>query len=213
MPYFLEDFYGRLVSAFMKKDVKYILKISADIGHYIGDAHVPLHTSENYNGQLTDQIGIHAFWESRIPELSADDHYDMVVGKAEYIENKRKFFWDIITESHRLLPDVLRLEKELKASFPEDRQFCYDERSERATWTQCPEFAQAYEESLGGSIERRMQESIKAIGDVWLSAWVDAGQPDLSEEGLALDPDFLRKEKEELDKAYKSGSIIGRSHQ
>ena len=213
LPYFLEDFYGRLVTSFINKDVKYILKVSADIGHYIGDAHVPLHTSENYNGQLTDQIGIHAFWESRIPELSADEHYDMLVGKAEYIENKRTFFWDIITESHRLLPDVLRLEKELKASFPEDRQFCYDERLERTTWTQCPEFAQAYEEALGGSIERRMQESIKAIGDVWFSAWIDAGQPDLSETGLALDPDFLRKEKEELDKAYKSGSIIGRSHQ
>ncbi len=213
LPYFLEDFYGRLVRSFINKDVKAILKVSADMGHYIGDAHVPLHTSENYNGQLTDQIGIHAFWESRIPELSADAHYDMLVGKAQYIENKREYFWDIIIESHKLLPDVLRLEKELRASFPEDRQFCYDERLERTTWTQCPEFAQAYEDSLGGSIERRMQESIKAIGDVWLSAWVDAGQPDLSATGLGLDPDFMRKEKEELDKAYQSGNINGRSHQ
>jgi hypothetical protein len=213
LPYFLEDFYHRLVRSFTNKNVKAILRLSADMGHYIGDAHVPLHTSENYNGQMTDQVGIHAFWESRIPELSADEHYDMLVGKADYIDNKREYFWDIIIESHKLLPDVLRLEKELRATFPEDRQFCYDERLERTTWTQCPEFAQAYEKSLGGSIERRMQESIKAIGDVWLSAWVDAGQPDLSEAGLGLDPDFMKKEKEELDKAYQSGNINGRSHQ
>lgn len=44
-------------------------KASADIGHYIADANVPLHTSENYNGQLTGQEGFHGFWETRLPEL------------------------------------------------------------------------------------------------------------------------------------------------
>ncbi len=38
-----------------------ILKYSADLSHYIGDAHVPLHTTSNHNGQLTNQVGIHAF--------------------------------------------------------------------------------------------------------------------------------------------------------
>ena len=76
LPYNLQTFYIRLIGAFKRKDVKRILSLSADIGHYIGDAHVPLHTTENYNGQLTDQIGIHAFWESRIPELFADQEFE-----------------------------------------------------------------------------------------------------------------------------------------
>ena len=37
------------------KRLEKILKYSAELGHYIGDAHVPLHTTENYNGQLTNR--------------------------------------------------------------------------------------------------------------------------------------------------------------
>lgn len=44
-----------LTEAFQEKNVEEILRISSDLGHYIADAHVPLHTTINYNGQLTGQ--------------------------------------------------------------------------------------------------------------------------------------------------------------
>ena len=96
LPYSLEQTYSRLVTAFENKNYIQILKLSSDIGHYIGDAHVPLHTTKNYNGQLTNQDGIHAFWESRIPELLAEKEFDFLVGGASYIENKKDFFWSVI---------------------------------------------------------------------------------------------------------------------
>lgn len=40
-----------------------ILFLAGDLGHYLGDAQMPLHTSLNHNGQLTGQTGIHAFFE------------------------------------------------------------------------------------------------------------------------------------------------------
>ncbi|MGC6428813.1 MAG: hypothetical protein ACON4Y_05945 [Flavobacteriales bacterium] len=51
-----------------------ILFICSDLGHYIADANVPLHTTINYDGQLTGQKGIHAFWESRLPELFSSEY-------------------------------------------------------------------------------------------------------------------------------------------
>ena len=33
---------------------------------------------------------------------------------------------------------------------------------------------------LENQVERQMRASIKMIGDFWYSAWVDAGQPDLT---------------------------------
>ncbi len=68
------------------------MRISAEFGHYIADACVPLHTTSNYNGQLTDQVGIHAFWESRIPELFAVEEFDMIVGTASYIDDPAYLF-------------------------------------------------------------------------------------------------------------------------
>ena len=77
-------------------------KAAADLGHYVGDAHVPLHTTSNYNGQKTGQKGIHAFWESRIPELSGGQ-YSNFVPTVNYIDDPQSFIWEAVLESHRLL--------------------------------------------------------------------------------------------------------------
>lgn len=212
LPYFLEDYYRILVKVMSKGDLKNILKISADIGHYIGDAHVPLHTTENYNGQLTNQLGIHAFWESRLPELFAMDTYDMVVGKADYIENKKDYFWNIILESHSLLAEVLDDEISVKSSFPEDQQFCFDNRSDRTVRTQCPEFSEAYHIALDGMVEERMQDAILSIGCVWYSAWIDAGQPDLSKLLDNVDEEELKKEQDKLNQSRNNNEALGRGH-
>ena len=49
----------------------------------------------NYNGQLTGQKGIHAFWESRLPELFSED-YDYLVGTAQYKYSVLDFAWETI---------------------------------------------------------------------------------------------------------------------
>ncbi len=212
LPYFLEDYYRILVKVITKGELESILKVSADIGHYIGDAHVPLHTTENYNGQLTNQLGIHAFWESRLPELFAHDEYDMLVGKAEYITDKKAYFWKIVMDSHFLLEEVLKDELEIKSTFPEDKQFCFDNRNESTVRTQCPEYSAAYHKALDGMVERRMQDAILSIGSIWFSAWVDAGQPDLSSLVDNLDQEALRKEQERLDQARNGNESQGRGH-
>lgn len=45
----------KLTKAFKDKNRAEILFLAADLGHYIGDAHMPLHTSANHDGQLSDQ--------------------------------------------------------------------------------------------------------------------------------------------------------------
>lgn len=213
LPFHLQRMQRKLADAFIIGDVNLILRLSADFGHYVGDAHVPLHTTENYNGQLTNQNGIHAFWESRIPELFAEKEYDFFVGKAEYIEDKTDFFWDIILTSHSLVDSVLSIEKSLVKSFPQDKQFCFDERNERTVRIQCREFARAYSDRMKGMVEDRMTATVKALGSLWYTAWVDAGQPNLSK----LDDKDLTEDQnqqaDELDEAVQRGEQKGRAHE
>ncbi len=213
LPYHLKQYYDKLVDAFYSKDQAKVLRLSAEIGHYIGDAHVPLHTTENYNGQLTDQIGIHGFWESRLPELFAEEEYDFFVGKAEYIQDPANYFWDVVLESHALLEDVLAFEKSLSQDFPQDQQYCFEERLERTIRTQCEPYASAYHTALDGMVEKRMRDAILSIGSVWFSAWIDAGQPNMS-----IDDKYVLSEEEEqnktkLNRLFNSGDIMGRNHQ
>lgn len=212
LPYHLLTAYRQLISAFKAQDYNRILRNSAEIGHYIGDAHVPLHTTTNYNGQLTNQVGIHAFWESRLPELYADKEYDFFVGKATYIENPRDFFWNIVLESHLELDSVLLIEQALKKEFPADQQLCYEERLSQMMLTQCEPFARAYHARMDGMVERRMTASVKAIGDVWYSAWVNAGQPNLKNLTARELSRLEQKEREEIEQQFRSGSPKGRAH-
>ncbi|NND05375.1 MAG: hypothetical protein HKN87_03255 [Saprospiraceae bacterium] len=176
-PYHLVAMQRKLTRFFIEGNVNLIVRTSADFGHYIGDAHVPLHTTKNYNGQLTDQLGIHAFWESRIPELFAENEYDFLTGKAAYIDDPVTYYWDIILRSHALVDSVLSVEKKLSQTYPSDQQYCFDQRLNATVRLQCRAYAKAYESALKGMVEERMRASIQAIGSAWYTAWIDAGQP------------------------------------
>lgn len=212
LPYHLLKMQRDLTEAFRTKSTARILRLSAEMGHYIGDAHVPLHTTMNYNGQLTNQTGLHAFWESRLPELYADAEYDFFVGKAQYIENQRDYFWNIVLESHQLLDSVLLIEKELSQIFPPDKQYCYEERLGQTIRTQCEGYARAYHERMNGMVEKRMRDAIFATASSWYTAWVDAGQPNLAQ---LLAPNVNPTavlEDAELEKAVQEGKQMGREH-
>lgn len=169
----------KLQKAFETKNVDLILKYSADIGHYIGDAHVPLHTTENYNGQMTGQRGIHGLWESRLVEVNAED-YDYFVGKGKYVKSIVDFAWEAFEASHLALDSVLRIEKELTAEFPSDKKYSYEQRGNVTISVYSYDFSQEYHKRMNGMVERRMRAAIIAVGSIWYTAWVDAGQPDLS---------------------------------
>jgi hypothetical protein len=177
-PWWVNKMQYQLTEAFKLMDAKAILRISADLGHYIADGNVPLHTTQNYNGQYTNQVGIHGFWESRLPELYSDD-YDYFVGNASYVKNPQQRAWESITAAHLALDSVLRFEKELTKTLPEDKKYTFEERNGITIRTYSKPFSKAYHQALQGQVERRMKASIKMVGDFWYTAWVDAGQPNL----------------------------------
>jgi hypothetical protein len=177
LPWHIPKMYYQLRDAFMLKDPQRILKLSAELGHYIGDAHVPLHTTENYNGQLTGQDGIHGFWESRLPELFSD-RYDFFVGPPEYIDDVQLEAWNIVKASHLALDSVLQFEKALSVKFGEKR-FSFEEKGKLTVKVYSKEYSTEYHRVLSGMVERRMRACIKSIASMWYSAWVDAGQPEL----------------------------------
>lgn len=179
VPWHVNNVKNWLTNAFKNQDRNQILKLSADLGHYIADANVPLHTTENYNGQFTGQYGIHGFWESRLPELFSEN-YQLFVGKAEYIPNTQLRIWDAVIKAHLALDSVFLFEKELTEFRGSSTKFVIEQRGNSNLRTYSKEFSKAYHDKLSGMVERRMKASIKMIADFWYTAWVDGGQPDLN---------------------------------
>jgi len=202
----------RLTKAFEEENVKEILRISTELGHYIADSNVPLHTTENYNGQLTGQKGIHGFWESRLPELYFDE-YDLFVGQATYLENTQLAIWEGVVKAHQAVDSVLNFERILTERFDETKKYTYEERNRVTIRNYSRPFSFSYQNMLGDQVERRMRASIKMIGDFWYSCWVNAGQPDLNkllnQEKYDPEKDLeLQQEKKEWEKR----SVDSRPH-
>ena len=213
VPWWVQTMLQRLTTAFKEKNQAKILKLSAEIGHYIADAHVPLHASQNHNGQLTNQKGIHGFWESRVPELLADKEWDFFIGKADYIKNPGEFIWQRVLESAAAADTVLLFERELNNNFSPDQKFGFEDRNGVTVRQYSSAYSIAYNTKLDGMIERRMRQSIYAIASFWYTAWVNAGQPDLkqlSNKELSAED---QKEFEELNNAWKNKTIKGREHE
>lgn len=213
VPWWVQVMKIRLTNAFKEKDAIKILKLSADIGHYIADAHVPLHACSNHNGQLTGQRGIHGFWESRLPELLADKEWNFFIGKAAYLQHTQDFIWKRVLESAAASDTVLTTEKALSAQFSADKIFAFEVRNGVVQRQYSSAYATAYNKALNGMVERRMQQSIFAVASFWHTAWVDAGQPDLSQLANKTFSEAELKEFQDLNKAWRSGAIIGRKEE
>lgn len=179
LPWRILQMTGSLTNAFRNCETDKILRIAADLGHYIGDAHVPLHTSSNHNGQHTNQHGIHAFWESRLPELLADNEWDLFTGKAIYIEKPAEFIWGSILESAAAVDSVLMMEAELSATISPDKKYAWEWRNQVVIRQYSTSYSRRYDAVLRGMVERRMRQAIHAVASIWYTAWVNAGQPDL----------------------------------
>lgn len=214
LPWYIPEMLDKLTKAFRDHDKVSILFYAADLAHYVGDAYVPLHTSLNYNGQLTGQKGVHALWESLIPELFGMN-YNLHTKNAVYIQDPASYTWCIIHESHALVPTVLSTEKKLLDTWSRDSIYetnnngqVIENKYHEKRFTNA--FARAYSEAMHGMEEHQMQLAIQSVADFWYTAWINAGKPDLSK----LNDNYTNKiNRKALNYQYrlwtKQGKLIG----
>jgi hypothetical protein len=176
---------------------------------------MPLHTSTNYNGQLTGQKGIHSLWESALPETFGGS-YNFRTPTAKYIENIPDETFKMIGQSHSLIDKLLADEKKVRSHFTEGNMYKKDSAGNLIKFYNSPVFSDEYEKefntTLGGMVEHQLQLSIYDVASYWYTAWVNAGKPDLT----SLDDPHLTKQnkknyKREL-KAWNKGKILNLSN-
>jgi hypothetical protein len=180
VPYHIVHIKEKLTAAFRSGNKDSILFYAADLGHYIGDAHVPLHTTVNYDGQLTDQKGLHSLWESMIPELEIGNYSLYSTHKATYLKKPAEAIWQAVRKAASLVPDMLQKEKQVSKGFTEEQKFRVQIRRGKETKSYTTAFARAYAAALGTTINDQLRSSADLIADFWYTSWVDAGKPDLS---------------------------------
>ncbi len=197
VPYHVIYMKGKLTNAFKQGNKDSILFYAADLGHYIGDAHVPLHTTVNYDGQLTNQKGLHSLWESMIPELEISQYRLYSPHKAKYLRKPAKDIWNAVRNAAAHLPTMLQKEIEVSQGFTDAQKYRIQLRRGVETKNYTTEFAKAYATALGNTINQQLTASVNLLADFWYTSWVDAGKPNLSAmTGTWTDADKAKFDKE-----------------
>jgi len=153
-------------------------------------------------------VGIHGFWESRLPELLGDQ-YDYFAGRAVYISKPQEETWKIVKASFAALDSVLHFERDLNKSFASDQKFAFEQRGNAMAKVYSKAYSEAYHEMLSGMVERRMQAAILSVGSFWYTAWVNAGSPDLNRLGDKEASDSLLIKLKEEEELWKKGKVKG----
>jgi hypothetical protein len=173
LPWRTAEIYEKLQGAFERQkrgQGSYTLEdiqfFSAVVAHYVGDAHVPFHAVVNYDGQLTNQHGIHSRFETELV-LRYREKLAIKPPALAPVRAPRDYVFESLVSGARVVDAVLAADRRAVAG----REY-YDDT-----------YFARFLEGTRPIVERRLSESVAAIAAVITGAWEAGGRPD-----LPLDP-------------------------
>jgi hypothetical protein len=172
LPWRAAEVFGNLRRGFEsgKRESRYgpgdIVLFAPVLSHYIQDAHQPLHASNNYDGQLSGNNGIHARFETDLIERY-QSRLTLAPAAPTPIRNVRDAAFDILLASNRLVDTLLKADTAAVAG-----KDVYDD-----------DYFEKFFTAVKPILERRLSESITATAGVIIGAWDAAGKPAVKTEG------------------------------
>lgn len=135
----------------------------SDIGHYVADAHQPLHCTRNYNGQYTGNDGIHSRYESGMINL-----YQYVISvhqdSVQYVSSPVDFAFQYIIQANSYVPAVMDADRYAKGLSGWGGTGTPPNSYYAALWERTQTFTTL-----------QIQRATKDLASLWYTAWVNAG--------------------------------------
>jgi hypothetical protein len=163
VPWVIQDRQRELVAAFRSGDAAKVAEVSGWLSHYVADLHVPLHTTTNHDGQLSDQRGIHSRWESGLVERYLTEA--SIQPGAAVAADAARAPWEWLAESFARVPKLLADDGE--ASRGESR-----EQPQRSVG-----YWRNFWALQGPVVEDQLTRATRRMAGLWLAAWREAGSP------------------------------------
>ncbi len=173
LPWTIINTTDSLQAAFEREDYNKAVLIAADLGHYVGDAHMPLHITKNYNGQLTNQYGVHSRYESDM----IDKYFSQINYPSDsipFVDNVSDYVFNMIYGNYIYVDSVLNADKEATTF---------------AGNTNSDQYYQKLWELSGDFTIRLFKHASKALAELIITAWINAGSPN----SLTNINDFIQK--------------------
>jgi hypothetical protein len=133
---------------------------AAVLAHYVADAHDPLHTTQNYDGQLTGQAGLEMRFSSSL------------------IEKYRNFFMLHPRDAAKIEdPTEYAFQMALEANTWVDRIVFEDRRAKDDLIDYNEDYFDRFYTAIGSTAVSELNEAAHDAGCYWYTAWLNAGKP------------------------------------
>lgn len=145
---------------FLLRDWQNAMLKAADLGHYIGDAHNPLHITRNYDGQYTNQNGVHSRYETNLI-----NRYNSIINyggeNVNYIQDINNHVFGFIYSNYVYVDSVLKADSIAKA-----QAGSYNDNYYQIFWNRAGNFTVYL-----------LKQASKFLAELIYTSWVNAGSP------------------------------------
>ncbi len=166
VPWIIQDRLRDLIDAFKKGDRAQVVFLATVLGHYIADLHVPLHTSNNHDGQNSGQKGVHSRWETGLVERYASLE-SLEIQQAKLEPDLFHAPWRWMQAAHALVPKLLEDDRTADRTSPVGAR---GKVRGEAYWM-------IFEAQQGGVVKQQLALAGRHLAQMILYAWALAGKP------------------------------------
>jgi hypothetical protein len=135
---------------------------AAILAAYVAEAHDPFNTTENFDGRLTNQTGVNErFGTTLIDRFSS--FFPIHPNDAAFISDPTDHAFEACLNSHAWLETVLLADRNVRLTGKS-----YDD-----------EYFDRFYNQVAPTLIRQLSDAATDVGSYWLTAWINAGRPQL----------------------------------
>jgi hypothetical protein len=161
LPFAIIAYTDSLKNYFLQHNWQMAMLRAADVGHYVADAHQPLHITQWYDGWSTFSDGIHSRYETGL--INRDSAFIQYPGDSiSYISNINQYAFDIVYNNYKFIDSVYRCDSIAHAI---------------AGNTNSSQYYQEFWNRAGNFTIMLFKNASKSLASLIYTAWVNAGSP------------------------------------
>ena len=162
LPWQIGEFSLRLTKAMKTGDWDGVKLNAAVLGHYVADAHDPLHTTQNYDGQMIGQSGLSSRFDIHLIDRYSK-FFIMHPEGAEKIDDPTEYAFQTCLASNVWVDLILWSDLRARDGLVDFTDEYYDRFYNR----------------VGPTVVHEINAAAHDIGAYWYTSWLNAERPEL----------------------------------
>ena len=162
LPWHIGGYSLRLTDALKAHNWEEAKRDAAVLGHYVADAHDPLNTSQNFDGQLTAQTGLATRFGIRL----VDRYVNFFIFRPQdslKIDDPTEAAFQVCLEAHTWVEHVVLADRRSVEGLPGFNE----------------DYLDRFYTAVGATAVRQLNAAAHDLSSYWYTAWMNAGRPTL----------------------------------